>query len=366
MEKVAERRFPRRKFVVFVLVSVLILLGAAALHFYLRYKETHISTDSAFVDGRVHVIASKISGSVQVLHVRDNQLVRKSDLLLEIDPSDYDVRVREARAGLLTEKARLTEIRSRIDTVKKQLIEIMASSEAARAHLEVQTTNLDLAKADFERSKALMKKEVISRQQYDNARNRYEVAEAQVKAAQEQVRQVDASLETQRALIKQTEAGLPAQEAQIRQKEASLRGAELNLSYTKICAPAGGYITKRTVETGNQVQPAQPLMAIVPLHEDQIWITANYKETELKKVRPGQKVRIKVDTYPGRIFNGKVNSIMAGTGAAFSLFPPENATGNFVKVVQRIPVKITLDEGSDPGHLLRIGMSVVPTILAEQ
>jgi membrane fusion protein (multidrug efflux system) len=187
-----------------------------------------------------------------------------------------------------------------------------------------------------------------------------------VKAAQEMVRQIEASVETQRTLIKQTESSLPTQEAQIRQREATVKGAELNLGYTKIYAPTDGNITKRTVEIGNQIQAGQPLMAIVPLGQDDVWVTANYKETQLEKVIPGQKVEIKVDTYPGKTFHGRVNSIMAGTGAVFSLFPPENATGNFVKVVQRIPVKIVLESGEDPKHLLRIGMSVQPTILIEQ
>jgi len=189
------------------------------------------------------------------------------------------------------------------------------------------------------------------------------VAVAQLKAAQDLAGQMEASLGTQRALIKQTESGLPTQEAQIQQRGATLKGAELNLGYTKIYAPVDGYITKRAVETGNQIQTGQPLMAVVPLAQEDIWITANYKETDLQYVKPGQKVKITVDTYPGKVFYGKVNSLMAGTGAVFTLFPPENATGNFVKVVQRIPIKIVLDEAADPGHLLRIGMSVAPTIL---
>jgi membrane fusion protein (multidrug efflux system) len=149
------------------------------------------------------------------------------------------------------------------------------------------------------------------------------------------------------------------------QREAVLKQAELNRGYTKVYAPSNGYITKRTVEAGNQIQAGQPLMAVVPLNLQNIWITANYKETDVARVRPGQRVTIKVDTYRGRKFYGRVDSIMSGTGAAFSLFPPENATGNYVKVVQRIPVKIILEQGTDPEQLLRIGMSVVPTILAK-
>jgi membrane fusion protein (multidrug efflux system) len=353
----------KRRTFAFILLPILILVGAAAITFYIRYKATHISTDDAFVDGRVHAIASKIPGTVRILHVDDNQFVKKNDLLLEIDPIDYEVRVKEARSGYQAERARLSELRDRVNTTKKQLAEIVASLEAARANVELQKANLELSRVNLLRSEFLLKKEAIPRQQYDNAKTAYEVAVAQVKAAQDLAGQIEASLETQRALIKQTESGLSTQEAQIQQREATLKGAELNLGYTKIYAPADGYITKRAVETGNQIQTGQPLMAVVPLAQEDIWITANYKETDLQYVKPGQKVKITVDTYPGKVFYGKVNSLMAGTGAVFSLFPPENATGNFVKVVQRIPIKIVLDEAADPGHLLRIGMSVVPVIL---
>ncbi len=354
-----------RRTIAYVLLAAIIVLGAVGLYLYMRYKTTHISTDDAFVDGRVHVIASKIPGTVGALYIKDNQLVRQNDPLLQIDPIDYDVRVKEARASLQVEKAKFSEIQDRVNTAKKQLIEIVASLEAAQANVELQKANLDLAKVNLQRSESLLKKEAIPRQQYDNSKTAYEVAVAQAKAARDLFRQLEASLETQKALIKQTEAALPTQEAQIRQKEATLETAQLNLGYTVIYAPAVGYITKRTVETGNQIQTGQALMAVVPLSPADVWITANYKETELKNVKPGQKVKIKVDTYPGKVFYGKVDSIMAGTGAVFSLFPPENATGNFVKIVQRIPVKIVLDEGADPNHLLRIGMSVVPTIFAE-
>jgi membrane fusion protein (multidrug efflux system) len=356
----------KRKKLAFILFPIIIIIGGVTLYFYLQYIEAHISTDDAFVDGRMHIIAPKVPGTVKVIHIQDNQSVKRNDLILEIDPIDYDVRVKQAQADLDNQRTTLLEIRGSVDTVKKQMKEIAAASEAGQANLELQKANLELAKADLQRSEYLLKKEAIAKQQYDNAKNRYAVASAQVKAGEAQVKQLEASLEAQKALIKQTEAKIPSQQAQIRQKEAALQGAELNRGYTKIYAPADGYITKRTVEIGNQIQAGQPLMAVVPLTQEDIWITANYKETQLKKLKPGQRVEIKVDTYPGHVFYGKVDSVMAGTGAVFSLFPPENATGNFVKVVQRVPVKIILDKGSDPGHLLRIGMSVAPTILIQR
>jgi membrane fusion protein (multidrug efflux system) len=355
----------KKKRVIFILFPIIIIIGAVVLYFYLQYKKTHISTDDAFIDGRVHVIASKVPGTVKALLVNDNQFVKKNEPILEIDPVDYDVKVKEARAGFQAEREKLSEFQDRVNTAKRQLAEVIASLEAAHANVELQKANLELAKVNLQRSEFLLKKEAIPRQQYDNAKTTYEVAVAQVKAAQDMFKQLEASVETQRALIKQTESTLPTQEAQILQREATVKGAELNLGYTKIYAPADGYITKRTVERGNQIQAGQPLMAIVPLGQEDIWITANYKETQLERVKPGQKVKIKVDTYPGKVFYGKVDSVTAGTGAVFSLLPPENATGNYVKIVQRIPVKIILDKETDPNHTLRIGMSVVPTILID-
>jgi membrane fusion protein (multidrug efflux system) len=351
----------RKKIAAIIIFPVLIVIGAVMLFLYREYKATHISTDDAFVDGRVHAIASKIPGTVKAIHVNDNQFVKRGGPILEIDPIDYDVRVKEAQAGLETEIAKLSEIRDKVDTAKKQLAGIMASMEEARANLELQEANLRQAEVDFKRAESLLKKEVIPREQYDKAKTTYDVAVAQVKAAKERIKQLEASLETQKAVVKQTETSLIPQQAQIQQKEATLKGTELSKSYTIIYSPSDGYIAKKSVETGNQIQPGQSLMAVVPL--DDIWITANYKETQLERVKLGQKVKIIVDTYPGKVFYGKVESVQAGTGAVFSLFPPENATGNYVKIVQRIPVKIILDQDTDPSHNLRIGMSVVPTIL---
>ena len=354
----------KKKIAVFIIFPGLIVIGAVVLFFYREYKATHISTDDAFVDGRVHAIASKIPGTVKAIYVNDNQFVKKGVPILEIDPIDYEVRVKEAQAGLETERAKLSEIRDRVETAKKQLIGILASMEEARANLELQEATLRQAAVDFKRTESLLKKEVIPKEQYDKAKTTYDVAAAQVKAARERLKQLEASFETQKAVIKQTETSLIPQQAQIRQKEVILKGAELSKSYTIIYSPSDGYIAKKSVEIGNQIQLGQSLMAVVSLND--IWITANYKETQLERVNPGQKVKIKVDTFPGKVFYGKVESVQAGTGAVFSLFPPENATGNYVKIVQRIPVKIILDRGTDPSHNLRIGMSVVPTILVEQ
>jgi membrane fusion protein (multidrug efflux system) len=354
----------RRKIIALIVFTAVAVLGIITVYFYLQYKSTHITTDDAFVEGHIYTIASKINGTVKTVYVKDNQPVKKGELLLEIDPVDYDVKVKEARASFEKELSRLSEIQNMVDTNRRQVAEIIANLEASRANLELHEVNLRQAEKDINRAENLFKKEALSKERYEKAKTAYDVAVAHVKAAKEHVKELEASLETQKAMIKQTESALPSQKAEIGQKHAALKIAELNRDYTRIYAPSDGYVTKKSVEIGNQIRSEQPLIAIVPL--DDIWVTANYKETQLEKVRPGQRVRIKVDTYPGKVFWGKVDSIMAGTGAVFSLFPPENATGTYVKVVQRIPVKILVDKGTDPKHVLRIGMSVASTIFIEK
>lgn len=350
-----------RKKIALAVFAVIVLIGAVALHFYLGYKAGHITTDDAFVDGHIHTVASKISGTVKEVFVSDNQMVKKGDLLVEIDPVDYAVRVEESGAAFSAEKGKIAEVDAKIDASKKQLLELQARADAAKSILELQKANLEQAEKDMKRAEVLYKDEAYSEERYEKTGTAYKVAFAQMKAASEGLRNTLLSVETQRSIIKQAEASKTTQLSTIKQKEATLEIAQLNSGYTKIYAPSAGYITKKSIEPGNQIQPGQPLMAVVPL--DDVYVTANYKETELKKVRPGQKVEISVDGYPGKTFHGTLESIASGTGSVFSLFPPENATGQYVKVVQRIPVKIVFDKNSDPGHLLRIGMSVEPTVI---
>jgi len=361
--EVKKRNNQKRKKIALFVFGFLIITGAVAILFYLRYKATHITTDNAFVEGTIHIIASKVPGTVKGIYVRDNQFMKKGDLLVEIDPLDYDVKVQEASSKLSAEKARLAEIEARIETSKTHLSELLKTKEVAKATLQVREAILKQAEIDIRRAENLYKKDAISKERYEKTRTDYEVALAQAKAAAEQLLQTEMAVETQKAVIRQTEVARTSQLSIIKEKEAALNAAELNYGYTKIKAPSDGYVTKKSVEIGNQIQAGQPLMAIVPLSD--VWIIANYKETQIEKVRPGHRVKIKVDTYPGKVFKGKVESIMAGTGAVFSLFPPENATGAYVKVVQRIPVKIVLEEGADPKHILRVGMSIVPTIIIE-
>lgn len=327
---------------------------------YLYYRATRVSTDDAFVEGRVHTIASKIAGTVTAVLVTDNQAVKKGDILVEIDEVDYDIRVKEATTALDTEKTRLIEAESRRDAAIKQVEEVRAAINAAKAAEELQEAHARQARIDMKRAENLFRNEAISRERFEKAKTALDVAEAQLRASREQVKRLEASLGAQVSMVKQAEAVVRTQSAAIKQRKTLVEAADLNKSYTKITAPADGYVTKKSVEVGNQVHTGQPLLAVVAL--DDLWVVANYKETQLEKIKPGQKVKIVVDAYPGKKFGGEVESIMAGTGATFSLFPPENATGNYVKVVQRIPVKIRLDNEAKKENILRIGMSVVPTV----
>jgi membrane fusion protein (multidrug efflux system) len=325
----------KRKKIAIIIFGILFLVSAVTLFFYLSYKATHITTDDAFVEGNIHTIAPKVSGTVKIIYVSDNQSVKKGDLLVELDASDYEVKVKEALSALNAERAKFSELKAKI--------------KAAKANLELQEANLKQAEIDIKRAEILYQKGAIPKERYEKTKTAHDVSIAQVNVAREEFKQTELSIDSQLSLITQ--------------KESRLKAEELNLSYTKISAPADGRVTKKSVEIGNQVQTGQPLMAVVPL--DDVYVVANYKETQLEKIKPGQKVEIKVDSYPSKTFYGKVDSIMAGTGAVFSLFPPENATGNYVKVVQRIPVKILLDKDTDRQHILRIGMSVEPTVVIE-
>lgn len=349
-----------RKSRVFVVFGVIVLITLAAVFFSIRHARLYISTDDAYVTGKIHSVASKVSGTVKAVLVEDNQAVKKGDPLVEIDSRDYDVKVRDAAAAVEAELSKLSELSLRVDVARKQLEEIQTRIGASRAALALQEATLKQAGLDLDRARKLNSKGIFPEATLEKAATVRDVASAQVNAARENLKQALAAFETQKLLIEQAQTALKSQGHLLEQKKQVLASATLQQGYTKIPAPSDGFITKKSVETGNQVIASQPLMAVVPLGD--VWIVANYKETQLTRVKPGQKVSIEVDMYPGKEFSGHVDSIMAGTGSAFSLFPPENATGNYVKVVQRIPLKIVLDKGADPDHVLRVGMSVRPTI----
>jgi membrane fusion protein, multidrug efflux system len=370
------------------------------------------STDDAQVDASVTPIAARIGGTILAVRVADNQPVEAGTVLVEIDPRDYRIALARAEAELADAEAaaqaaqasvpitsttatgNVSTARGGVAQAQAAIAEAQQGVEAARARLvaaqaRVRETEANATKAarDVERLKSLLAKDEIAQQQFDaavaaaaassaavesahsqvsEAESGIRVAESRVAQARASEQQASAQLQSAQTAPEQitvTRARATAARARVQQLRADVEQARLNLEYVTIKAPLTGIISRKTVEPGQVIQPGQPLMTVIPL--DRVWITANFKETQLEHMRPGQRVTVDVDAYSGREFRGKVESIAAATGARFSLLPPENATGNFVKVVQRVPVKIVLDEGQDPGHLLRPGMSVTPTVFTE-
>ena len=374
-----------------------ILLVAAVVGFlFYRHYSRFESTDDAQIDGYIYPITARVSGYVQQVAVDDNQQVSAGMVLVQLDPKDYEVAVANAKAALANAKANLEANRVGVPltsvSTSTQLSSARADVENARAGVMVaqqqqhgasaalrQAQANDLkARDDVERYRPLAAKDEIPQRQFTQAVDAQKATAAAVEAARANVAAAEDVVTQARSRIEQAEAALRYAEtrpqqisvqvshttaalAQTRQAEAALEQAELNLRYTTIAAPVSGVAGQRSVQPGQYVAPGQELLSVVPLDSPNIWVTANFKETQLKEVRPGQPVRIRVDTYR-RYYTGRVESIAAATGARYSLLPPENATGNYIKVVQRIPVKIVLDEGQDPMHLLRPGMSVVPTV----
>jgi len=325
-----------------LLAAVAILLLAAifpALRYY-RYFSSHVSTDDAYVDGTIGLISSRISGTVTKVFVSDNWRVKAGDTLVELDPSDYQVQVNGAEAQL--ERARQT-----VD-------QLYAQVEAAQSGLKLAESQLRQARIDYDRAKQLKAQGVVSAEYYDQATTALRVAMATQGLANHQLMQAEAALGTN------GEDHTRYQRPVVQQASAALQAARLNLSYTMIRAPFDGIVTRKSVHIGHRIEAGQPLMALVPIRG--LYITANYKETQLTDVRVGQPVEVEADIYPGYIYQAHVDSISIGTGSAFALLPPENATGNWVKVVQRVPVKIVLNAPEPLDKPLRMGLSVEVTI----
>ncbi len=373
-----------------VAVVVLLVVGI----FVYRYVTSYESTDDAQVDGHINSISARITGHVVKLNVLDNQYVEAGTVLVEIDPADYQVAYERAKADFesaqatagaagidvpITSVSTTSQVSSTEADVASARAGIAAAKQqfgAARAQLDQAEANNVKAQNDVGRYKQLVDKQEISLQQYDQAvatakadAAAVESARAMADSAQSQVTQAQDKLLQAQANWRNAQTG-PQQlqgmrsraasaQAQAQQKKADLDQAQLNLQYTKIIAPVAGVVSDRTVEVGQNVSPGQELLKVIPLND--VWITADFKETQLREMKVGQPVTIEVDAN-GKSYKGKVDSIAGASGARFSLLPPENATGNYVKVVQRVPVKIVLDPGENNDHYLRPGMSVDPKV----
>jgi membrane fusion protein (multidrug efflux system) len=389
--------------------GALVLAAIIALLVYYHNRET---TDDAQVDGHITPIASKIYGRVAEVLVKDNEPVKSGQVLVRIDPRDYQASVDQAKAAVALAESDAASAGVDVPRTRENVASGTSSADAqlagsaadleraqvtydqartsdlafAQANIEKSQANAALAQADLARYKPLLDKGEISKQQYDAAQANADATASSLKADREKLAQAQravdiakAQLLAARARVEQAKAGVSAAHADVRQismrssdaqgkvaklqeARALLAAAELNLGYTEIVAPVDGVATHKQVEPGQIVQQGQGLLVVVPLQD--VWVTANFKETQLRKMRPGQKAYVHVDTY-GKTFPGHLDSIAGATGAVLSLLPPENATGNYVKVVQRIPVKIVLDPISSDKAILRPGMNVDATILTE-
>ncbi len=343
----SRRRLPWKR-----LLFALIVLGVVAAGGDYWYLTRDLeSTDDAYTDGRAVAIAPQVSGNVITLAVDDNQFVHRGDLLIAIDPRPFRAARDQARGQLALAHAQRDNARIALEIAKTAYPARQAAAQAAVASAQAMQAK---AQSDLRRQRALPPA-ATTRELLDAAIAAAEQADAGVRQAEAQL--AEANLVAQN--IAAAQAQVKQWDAQVDAAQAALDQAEINLGFTSVVAPQDGWITKRNVELGNFVQPGQQILAIV---SPEIWITANLKETQLDRMRPGQKVVIHVDAYPGLALTGHVDSIQKGSGSKFTAFPPENATGNFVKIVQRVPVKITIDSGLDPKLPLPLGISVEPTV----
>jgi len=388
----AHRTKVRRR-ILFVSLGLVAVVSSVLLYGHLAAWE---STDDAQIDGYIYPVSSRVSGYVTRVTVDDNQFVEAGTVLVELDPEDYKVALATTRATLSNDQASAAALQTNVPltsvNTSSQLEGARADVENANAGLTAAQRTFDAAQAtlrqaeandlkaqdDVNRYKPLAAKDEIPQQQYTQAVDTQKATAAAVEAARASAAAAGQAVEQARAKLAQAHAQLQyaetrpqqisvqrsrarAAEAETDRATAAFEQAQLNLEYTTITAPVSGVVGQRSVQPGQNVSPGQQLMSIVPLDSQNIWVTANFKETQLKYMRPGQPVKISVDTY-GRTYEGHVLNIAGASGARFSLIPPENATGNYVKVVQRIPVKIVFEKGQDREHRLRPGMSVEPSV----
>jgi membrane fusion protein (multidrug efflux system) len=338
----------KKPLVLFVLLLIILIGGTFAVMSAIHAARFQ-STDDAYIEGRIVNISPQVSAAVKRIprEIDDNKFVHKGDVLVELDSTDFDVALEQA-------KATLAAMQGKCEQAKSEINGAIASRDQAAAEVDVAQANSVNAIADYNRFTELSKHQgAVSKQQMDSATAAWQSSLATVKQAKAKLANAEAEIATKRATA-------AAAEGDVNKASADVRKAMVNLGYCKILAPEDGKITKKNVEPGSYVQTGEQLLAIVP---NEVWVVANFKETQLDKMRIGQPVTISVDAYPGKDLHGHVDSIQSGTGSRFSMLPAENATGNFVKVVQRVPVKILLDEkNGDMDRLLTPGMSVLPEV----
>jgi membrane fusion protein, multidrug efflux system len=351
-------RFGKRFKPTVVGIGLVLVLAVVGLYFFAQ-SMSYESTDDAFIDGHITNVAPKIAGRIDKIFINDNQLVSKGDPIVEIDPRDYDAQLRQKQAALESTKAQAAAAQAGVDQQIARVKSLQATLDQDKADQRSSEAQADQTADNLRRQQDLYDHHVVSIQDLTNARDSNRSAQANVDSAKMKVLSAEAEIAAGQAEVRTFAALLQYVLAQEIENEANVETAQLNDSYTKVFAPESGRVTRKSVEPGDYVQVGQNLLALIPSN---IWVTANFKENQLRLMRPGQAVEIQVDALGGKTFKGHVDSIQMGSGAAFSLLPPENATGNYVKVVQRVPVKILFDSIPNTGLPLGPGESVLPTV----
>jgi membrane fusion protein, multidrug efflux system len=348
--KSQEKKGPGKRPLIILAVVVILLAIAAAVWWFATRNQ--VTTDDAYTDGDAVTIAPKVSGYVVVMDIGDNKFVHKGDLLIRIDPRDYQAQLDQANAQLGLARAQLSASQVQLDIAR---VQYPAQLTQAKAQVLSAQANLVQTQAAYERQHSVDVR-ATSQQNIDTATAQQKSAQASVEQAKAQEK--TASLVPQQ--IRQAEATVEERQQAVEQAQAQVETAQLNLGYTELRAPADGWVTRRNVQYGTFLQAGTSIFSLVTAP---VWVTANFKESQLDRMRPGDKVDIKVDAYPSLVLHGHVDSIQLGSGSRFSAFPAENATGNFVKIVQRVPVKIVIDDGLPPDRGMPLGLSVEPKVM---
>ena len=344
-------------FIVALLFAFAVIVGLV----YMVNSAAYQSTDDAFIDGHIVPVSAQVAGRVQSVYVDDNQSINKTDLVVELDPRDFDAAARQKTAAVASSQAQAAAAQAALQQAIAHVKTEEATVESDQATADADAAQNDKAQSDFKRFEELFKTKVVSPQDVDQFRAAAKSAEATLNAAEKKVLSDEALVSEARAQVDAFAGLVQSVNAQIHESDANLATANLNQSYTRILAPESGLVTEKSVVPGEDVQAGQSLFALVP---KQVFIIANFKEDQIGRMRPGQPVEVEVDALRGQKFRGHIDGIQAGSGARFSLLPPQNATGNYVKVVQRVPVKIVFDEPMNTGDGLQLGPgeSVVPTV----
>jgi membrane fusion protein (multidrug efflux system) len=357
----------KKKWIFLILLLFVLPLGAYYGKQWWEYSSTHVTTDNAYVAATMAQITPRIPGVVTEVLVGENWNVKAGDVLARLDPQEYEVKLAQAEAALARTREHVDQLFAAVDVTVEKRRSAHSQIETAQADVATAQAAFRQAELDLQRAKALFAEQMIPAYQFDKAKTQYDAALSSLHSKQKYLEQTQKDEAMRGKEHEQAKAALGGSgdsarydRALVKEAEAAVREAQLNLNYCTLVAPIDGVVSRKFLEVGQRVQAGQPLMAVVPL--DRVYVEANYKETQLNEVRVGQPVEIRSDIYPGVMYRGKVDSLSAGTGSAFSLLPPENATGNWVKVVQRLPVKVILDQPPPQEHPLRVGLSVEVTI----